>query len=72
MSEHTPTTEEVRQQYTREQPPHVGTVSSKSAEFDRWLAGIRAQAWEEGQASGAAYGDTHNSMHANPYRQATP
>lgn len=47
MSEYTPDTETVREQYTREQPAHIGTVSSKSAEFDRWLAGIRAEVVEQ-------------------------
>lgn len=46
MSEqpYTPDTETVREQYTREQPPHIGTVSPKSAEFDRWLAQERDKA----------------------------
>jgi len=48
MSKHTPTTEQVRWQYTREEPPRVGTVSEKTAEFDRWLAAEKAKAWEEG------------------------
>lgn len=37
MTDYTPTTEQVRDQYTREQPPHINTASGKSAEFDRWL-----------------------------------
>lgn len=45
--EHTPDTETVRDQYTREQPPHIGTVSEKSAEFDRWLAEVKAQTLED-------------------------
>lgn len=49
MREYTPNTETVREQYTREQPPHVGTVSSKCAEFDRWLDRERAAARREGQ-----------------------
>ena len=34
---------------------------------------LRADAWDEGVAKGAAYGDTAislNPMHANPYREA--
>lgn len=38
MTDYTPTTEEVREQYTREEPPRIGTVSGKAADFDRWLA----------------------------------
>lgn len=63
MSEqpYTPDTEAVREQYTREQPPHVGTVSSKSAEFDRWLDRVRAAARREGQAE--AWEDAVASAH---------
>lgn len=80
MSEqpYTPDTEAVREQYTREQPPHVGTVSSKSAEFDRWLDRVRAAARREGQAE--AWAEAHadsceyvidracREYHPNPYR----
>ena len=48
----TPDTEEVREQYTREQPPHIGTVSEKEAEFDRWLAAHDAQVRREAKAEG--------------------
>ena len=47
MSEYTPNTEAVREQYTREQPPHIGTASEKSAEFDRWYAAEIAAAKAE-------------------------
>lgn len=47
MSEYVPDTETVREQYTREQPPHIGTVSEKSAEFDRWLRQVKAEALRE-------------------------
>lgn len=79
MSEpYTPDTETVREQYTREQPPHIGTVSSKCAEFDRWLAGVKADAWDEGYSEGHSDGfsassepysshDNYN-VEANPYR----
>lgn len=36
--QYTPDAETVCEQYTREQPPHLGTVREKRAEFDRWLA----------------------------------
>ena len=42
MSDYTPTTEQVREQYSREQPPHIGTVSEKRAEFDRRLDAVKA------------------------------
>lgn len=41
--DYTPTTEEVREQYTREEPPRIGTVAERRAEFDRWLAAHDAQ-----------------------------
>lgn len=46
MTDYTPTTEQVRGQYTREQPPPIATMGEKRAEFDRWLDEIRAEAWD--------------------------
>lgn len=46
---HTPTTADVREQYTREEPPRIGTVSEKADEFDRWLGQVKAEARREGQ-----------------------
>lgn len=48
MSEYTPNTEAVREQYTREQPPQIGTVSQKGREFDRWYAAEIAAAEKRG------------------------
>ena len=47
MTEYTPDTEQVREQYTREQPPHIGTVSQKGSEFERWLEQIKREAKAE-------------------------
>lgn len=82
MSEqpYTPDTETVREQYTREQPPHIGTVSSKSAEFERWLDRIKADArregqadaWDEGWNNRAGYDatpDADEPESCNPYRK---
>ena len=74
MSDYTPTTEQVREQYSREQPPHIGTVSEKRAEFDRWLDAVKAEAWDEGFDAGerdAFHLDTHpdHTCTPNPYRQ---
>lgn len=48
MGNYTPTTEQVRWQYTREEPPRVGTISERTAEFNRWLVArdrqVRARA----------------------------
>ena len=47
MSERTPSTEEIRDQYTRKEPPFIGTLSSREAQFDRWLAKVKADAVRE-------------------------
>jgi len=44
---YTPDTEQVRDQYTREQPPHIGTVCQKTAEFERWLEQVKREAKAE-------------------------
>ena len=46
--QYTPDEETVREQYSREQPPHIGTVGEKRAEVDRFLARVRRDAWNEG------------------------
>lgn len=44
---YTPDEEQVREQYTREQPPQIGTVAEKHAEFDRFIAKVKADALRE-------------------------
>ena len=62
MSDYTPTTEEVRNKYSgfsTSNSNHTGQVYLNFAEFDRWLAEVKAQALEEvldiirGQAEGS-------------------
>lgn len=48
----TPDEEQVREQYTQEQPPQIGSVAEKRAEFDRFIARVRSEAWEEGNRWG--------------------
>ena len=50
MAEYTPDEETVREQYSREQPPHIGTVGEKRAEFDRFLARVRRDAARQAEA----------------------
>ena len=57
--EYVPDEEFVREQYSREQPPHIGTVSEKRAEFDRFLARVRRDAVEE-------YKDRQVQIHITP------
>lgn len=42
-----PDEEFVREQYSREQPAHIGTVSSKQAEFDLFMEHARRDAGRE-------------------------
>lgn len=60
MSDYTPTTEEIRESYVLMQK--CGAYPEPEAEFDRWLADVKAQAWHEGLEA-AELGV------ANPYRQ---
>ena len=72
MSDYTPTTAEIRKNYW------IGTAFSKDAmrtadkimeyeAFDRWLAEVKADAWEEGMYAGKA--DDYFGDPDNPYRQ---
>jgi hypothetical protein len=61
VSDYTPTTGDVRARYVRDHGAHF---VSDWAEFDRWLAEVKAQAWEEGH--GAFYEAGRGCP--NPYR----
>ena len=64
MSEYTPTTEEVRADYCL-----LADVSRpRQLQFDRWLAEVKAQAWEEGNFAEDIGPDMRAS---NPYRHLT-
>ena len=69
MSEqpHTPTTAEVRLKYES-----ASLGQSASAEFDRWLNEVKAQAWDEGWSDRAGYDatpDADEPESCNPYRK---
>ena len=53
---YTPTTEEVRWQFSTDSPSEF-----MPEQFDRWLAEVKAEAWEEGWDS--------DLYAVNPYRQ---
>ena len=58
---YTPTTEEIRADYCL-----LADVSRpRQLQFDRWLAEVKAQAWEEGY--NAKWVETY--FYDNPYRQ---
>lgn len=82
MNDYTPTTEEVRETYADAHCPdlYVGHEDSCPAdpEFDRWLATVKAEAWDEGHHAGRlneTYRDhTRNFWRTpptNPYRKET-
>ncbi len=75
---YTPTAEEVRDEYSFhcqgwcERCGESDDVSYlfHEAEFDRWLAEVKAEAWEEGYANGNADAFTEARLDRdNPYRQ---
>jgi hypothetical protein len=83
MSEYTPTTDDVREFYQGQLVKGDDDVymfadeEKSNAEFDRWLAGVKADAWEEGTLYAAvecnAIDDERQPWLAvgeNPYREA--
>ncbi len=61
---YTPTTEEVRRRYMFGcWQEYEDTSGDYKAEFDRWLAEVNAQAWQDG------YESVTITTVANPYRQ---
>lgn len=61
---YTPTTEEVRKNWQENRNLRGGVIGMFSIEqFDRWLAEVKAQAWDEG------YESVTITTVANPYRQ---
>ena len=72
MSEYTPDESIVREFYV-EAAYALGTDPSEGVrEFDRFIARIKADAWDEGAAKGSDVGADAiilNPMHANPHRE---
>lgn len=50
MSDRTPTTERVREEYATRMAPHLD--HARAIEFDQWLTEVKAEAWNEGYISG--------------------
>ena len=75
MSDYTPTTEEVRngerlaRLYKVNGFDYVATEKISPEEFDRWLADVKAEAWEEGYDDGYVDGSCDRERADNPYRQ---
>ena len=51
MSGYTPTTDEVRHYWVVQGVKRRSRRAERAAEFDRWLAEVRAKAWDEGANS---------------------
>jgi hypothetical protein len=79
MSEYTPTTAQVRGEYAEDIVP----IGVAEAEFDRWLAKVKAEAWDEARSAPPQYlgpdnghswdcmgwEDCHCDTYPNPYRE---
>jgi hypothetical protein len=61
VSDYTPTTKEVRNLFSWDNDE--GEMNAKAG-FDRWLADVKAEAWDEGYVSS----DDYYGEHDNPYR----
>ncbi|MFC0673526.1 hypothetical protein [Brachybacterium hainanense] len=91
MAEYTPTDEQIRAAYcagsnlrreTLRQHYMGEPATDYGAEFDRWLARVRAEAWDEGaesawrrstpEVNGQAYHWRRSGEPYNPYRQEAP
>lgn len=79
MNEFTPTTEQVRDGYAIDpedeyRDPINAPANRRANEryFDRWLAGVKADAWDEGFKQGGPMHDEHlddpDAHRRNPYR----
>ncbi len=61
MTDYTPTTEEVWRAYINWE------YGGPGAEFDRWLAEVKAEVWQEGFDRGVLFFNAGDER--NPYRQ---
>lgn len=72
MSDYIPTTKQVKADYSYAETPvrHSYGFTSKDydAEFDRWLAEVKAQAWADGYTAGTHDWRTERLTTRNPYR----
>lgn len=59
MSDYTPTTGQVRSAFANRAYTNAG-VDEFLAQFDRWLAGVKADAWDEGRRFGYQDAQAHH------------
>jgi hypothetical protein len=69
MSEYTPTTAEVSRRYMLGAWEESGDTSGDDvAQFHRWLASVKADAWERGNFEGTWSERRRDEKAVNPYR----
>lgn len=72
MGNYMPTTEEVRAEFVTNKSIRMPTTWRGADEFDRWLNGVKAEAWGEGFCVGERSGQREfpvNPYTENPYRK---
>ena len=70
--EYVPDTNEVREAYIWQdyEACYYGPYSRDGEEFDRWLAKVKAEVWDEGETDGRINSTEHRPSRkmTNPYR----
>ena len=70
MSDYTPTTQEIREVWALARGAGSGygeMLPSNRMEFNRWLAEVKAEAWQEGFDRGVLFFNSGDER--NPYKQ---
>lgn len=62
----TPTTEQIRQQWTWNYPDYDNDVE----QFDAWLTKVKEEVWDEGYVAGFLRATSSDEQH-NPYKEVT-
>lgn len=74
MTEYAPDTQDVRHAWSLFWHASINgykTLDQYEAEFDRWLAQVKAEAWDEGFEGGYFHGAYLKPRPTNPYREET-
>lgn len=68
MSEFFPMTNIIRHYWSVQGVKHASKRAERAAEFDRWLASVKAEAWDEGFDGGVDHCVLKQNVF-NPYRE---
>lgn len=71
MSEYTPTTEDIRNYWIAQGIKRSSKRDRRAADFDRWLAEVKADAWEDGKEYGDKRANREIPFQSNPYLEET-